>query len=128
MSRDRNSHRTLDIFRQKILYVWHSCIKARHFVLYSIIDYHMWKILEVKTRLAYHIAYYKGIIKSIYTFIQRTIKWEHSRYRQLSLFTLTLSSGNTWSFYLSKVFLKNIKSTCMTQLLLIYFLSWIRFF
>ena len=39
-----------------MLYVWHSCIKAGHFVLYSITEYHMWKIFKVKTRLTYHIA------------------------------------------------------------------------
>ena len=78
----------------------------------------------LKTRL----AYCKSIIKSLYTFIQRTIKWEHTRCRRLSLFTFTLNSGDSWSFYLSKVFLKNIKSTCMTWLLLNCFLSWKRFF
>ena len=36
----------------------------------------MWK--SVKTRLAYHIAYYKTI-KSLYLFIQQTIKGEHTR-------------------------------------------------
>ena len=65
---------------------------------------------------------------SLNTFIQRTIKWEHTHCRQLSLFTFTLNSGDIWSFYLSKDFLKNIKSTCMTRLLLNCFLSWIRFF
>ena len=51
----------------------------------TVIEYHMWKILQVKTRLAYHIAYYnyKNIIKSLYTYIQRTIKQEYTRYRHL---------------------------------------------
>ena len=65
--------------------------------------------------------------KSFYTFTQQTITWEHTR-RWLPLFTFTLKSGDTWSFYLSKVFLKNIKGTYMMQLLLNCFLSWIRFF
>ena len=71
-----------------------------------------------KMCLAELVAYYKSIIKSIYTFIQQTTKQEHSRCRQLPLFTFTLNSGNTWSFYLLKVFLKNIKSTCMMPVLL----------
>ena len=37
-------------------------------VLY--LECHMWKILEVKT----HLAYYKSIVKSLYTFTQGTIK------------------------------------------------------
>ena len=36
----------------------------------------MWKTLQVKTCLAYHIAYCKSI-KSFYTFIQQAIKREH---------------------------------------------------
>ena len=106
-----------------MLYVQYSW----HFVLHSITEYRMWNILHVKTHLGYHIVYYKGIIKSLYTFIQQTIKWEQTR-RQLPLFTFTLNSGDTWSFYWSIVFLKDIKSTSMTQLLLNCFLSWIRFF
>ena len=58
----------------KMLYVRHSRMKAGQFVLYSIIEYHMRKILYIKTRLTYDIAYYKNIIKSLYTFIQQTIK------------------------------------------------------
>ena len=50
--------------------------------------------LQVKTHLGYHIAYYKSMTKSLYTFIQQTIKQEHTR-RQLPLFTFTLNSGNT---------------------------------
>ena len=117
---------TSDIVRQKILYVRYSCIKAGNFVLHSIIEYYMWKI--VKTRLAYHIAYHKSIIKSLCTCIQQTIKQGHTCGRHLPLFTFTLNSDDTWSFYLSKVFLKNNKSTCMTRLLLNCYLSWIRFF
>ena len=86
----------------------------------------MWKILYLKTRLAY-IAYYKSIIKLLYTFIRQRITWEHLGCRQLALFTCPLNCGDTWSFYNSKVFLRNIKSTCVTQLLLNCFLSWIRF-
>ena len=43
--------------------------------------------------LAYHVACYKNM-KSLYTFIQQTIKREHTR-RHLPLFTFTLVSGNT---------------------------------
>ena len=55
------------------------CMSSTHVskpdnVLYSIIEYHMRKILYVNTCLAHHIAYYKSIIKSLYTFIQQTIK------------------------------------------------------
>ena len=64
----------------------------------------------IKTCLAYHIAYYKSIIKWLYTFIQQTIKWEHTCCTQLPLFTFTLNSGDTWSFYIFKVFLMNINS------------------
>ena len=47
-----------------MLYVWHLCIKAGHFVLHSITGYHGWKILYViKPGLGYHIAHYKGIIQ-----------------------------------------------------------------
>ena len=56
------------------------------------------------------------------------IKREYTRCRQLPWFTFTLNSDNFWSFYLSKPFLKNINSTCMTRLLPNCFLSWIRFF
>ena len=56
----------------------HSCIKAGHFALHSIIEYHMWEIL--KTCSAY-IAYYKSIIKSLYLFMQGIIKQEHTRCR-----------------------------------------------
>ena len=48
---------------------------------------------------------------------------EHTSCRQLPSFTFPLNCGNTWSFHLSKVFLKNIKSTCMTWLLLNCYLS-----
>ena len=72
--------------------VWHSCIKAGHFVLHSIIEHHMCKIFEVKTRLAYHIAYYKSI-KSLYPLIQQAIEGEHTR-RYLLLFTFNLISGD----------------------------------
>ena len=51
-----------------------------------------------------HITYYKNIIKSLYTFTQWTIKQEHTCRQLPLLFTFTLNSGNTWSFYLSKVF------------------------
>ena len=71
-----------------MLYVWDSCIKAGHFALHSIIEYHMWKLL-----LVYHIAYYKSI-KPLYTFIQQTIKVARTR-RHLPLFTFTLISGDT---------------------------------
>ena len=43
--RDQNSCRTLDIDQQKMLYIRHSCTKAGYFVLLSIFEYHMWKIL-----------------------------------------------------------------------------------
>ena len=76
----------------------------------------MWKLL-----LVYDIAYYKSI-KPLYTFIQQTIKAGRTC-RHLPLFTFTLISGDTWSFYLSKVFLENVKGTRMTRLLLICFLS-----
>ena len=46
-----------------------------------------------------------------YTFIQRKIKREHTRCTHLPLCTFTLDSDNTWSFYLTKVFLKNINAT-----------------
>ena len=65
-------------------------MKAGQFVLYSIIEYHMRKILYIKTRLTYDIAYYKNIIKSLYTFIQQTIKSEHARCGQLPLFTFLI--------------------------------------
>ena len=41
---------------------------------------------------------------------KQTIKWEHTRCRELPLFTFPLNSGYTWLFYISKAFLKNIKS------------------
>ena len=50
---------------------------------------------KVETHLAYYIAYYKSIITSLYTFIQRAIKQGHSRFRQLPLFIFTLDSGDT---------------------------------
>ena len=78
--------------------------------------------LSIVCEIGYHTAYYKSIIKSLYTFIQLYIY----TIIQLPLFTFTLNSGDTWSFYLSKVFLRNIKSTCMTWLFLNCFLSWIR--
>ena len=42
--RDQNSHghRTLS---DKKMYLRHACIKTGHFVLHSIIEYHMWKII-----------------------------------------------------------------------------------
>ena len=43
--------------------------------------------------------------------MQRTIKQEHACCRHLPLFTFTLNSGDTLSFYLSKVFSKNINLT-----------------
>ena len=70
--------------------IWHSCIKAGHFVLHSIIAHHMWKIFEVKTRLAYRIAYYKSI-KSLYPLMQQAVKGEHTR-RYLLLYTFKLIS------------------------------------
>ena len=45
----------------KKCYIQYSCINAGLFILHSIIEYHMWKILKVKTRLA-HIVYYKSLI------------------------------------------------------------------
>ena len=50
--------------------------KTGHFVLQSIIENHIWKMLSVKTRLAY-MAYYKSIIKSLYLPIEQIIKQEH---------------------------------------------------
>ena len=73
-------------------------------VLYSKIENHMRKILYVKTCLAHHIAYYKSIIKSHYTFIHQNIKWEHTHCRQLPLFSFPSNSGNTWSFYIQSLF------------------------
>ena len=52
------------------------------------------KSFKVKTCLAY-MAYYKSIIKLLYTFIQQAIKQEHTCFRQLPLFTFTLISGDT---------------------------------
>ena len=81
-------------------------------LLYSITEYNnLWKIFLVKTRLAHHIAYYKRIMKSLYAFIQQTIKREHTHCRHLPLWTFTLGFDNTWSFYLSEVFLKDINAT-----------------
>ena len=78
-----------------MLYVWHSCIKAGHFVLHSITGYHGWKILYViKPGLGYHIAHYKGIIQQLYTIIQQTVKQEHTHCRHLALFTFALNTDS----------------------------------
>ena len=57
-----------------MLYVWHSCIEGEHFVLHPIIEYYMLKVHLVKTRLAYHIAYYKSTIKSLLTLYSEQLK------------------------------------------------------
>ena len=99
--RDRNSCRASDIVICPAL-----MNQSRTFcsVLYHWVSYV--ENPSVKTRLVYHIAYYKSIIKSPETYIQRTTKREHTRCRQLPLFTFTLNSGDNWSSYLSEVFLR----------------------
>ena len=66
--------------------------------------YYMWKILQVKTDLAYHIAHYKSIIQLLYTCIQGTIR-EYTCCRQLPLFTFTLNAGqyDSWQFVFCKI-------------------------
>ena len=43
--RDQNSHGHRTLSDKKMLYLRHACIKTGHFVLHSIIEYHMWKII-----------------------------------------------------------------------------------
>ena len=96
-------------------------------ILSCTLHYHCISYMEnplLERQHLYQISYHSSI-KLHYTFIKQTIKQEHICCRKLPFFTFTLNFGDTLSFYLSKVFLKNIKSTCMTQLLLNCFLSWI---
>ena len=53
------------------------------------------KPFKLKTCLAYQIAYYKSITKSLYIFINQIIKQEHTCCRQLPLFTYTLNFCDT---------------------------------
>ena len=123
INRDRNSHRISDIVQQKNVRCLALMYQSRTFC--SAI-YHWVPYVENLFSISY-MAYSKSI-KSLSTFIHQAInKGEHT-HRHLPLFTFTLISGDTWWFCLFKVFSKNIKSTCMTWILLICFLSWIRFF